>query len=280
MKKKYTQEEQDAAWRKYRMQRTLLPIAVLAIAGLYFLGKSGMKKYRDGQAKEIFEQRVTKLIKTPTKDSYFILNNRYKDMSLKPYASNKDSISFDIGKDTNENFSMEMVDIFNSCKNSTQKVTIAKSDLLKSRCKGMQASTEECPAIPIPGQDTPFRVKSAFDFNGVNLKISMGWNINETKEKEITLINKGLPIQIKEIRSTYGDIKQLSKKLPAQINPNSRISMVVPIKKRFLPNRNYYRHNPHDFEILVETEKNGEELYRVTWENGNLVVNSRHLITN
>jgi hypothetical protein len=240
MKKKYTQDEQDASWRRYRMQRTLLPILILAIAGLYFLGKSGMKKYRESQAKERFEQRVIQLINTPTKDTYFILNNRYKNMSLKPFAWTKDSISFDIGQDTNEEFSMEMVDLFRSCKNSSQKITLAKSDLLNSRCKE-KTSKEECPSIPIPGQDTPFRVSSAFNFNGVNLKISMGWNINETIEKEITLVNKGLPIQIKEVRSTKGDIKQLSKKLPAQISPNSRISMVVPIKKGFLPNRNYNR---------------------------------------
>lgn len=279
MKKKYTKEEQDASWRKYRMQRTLLPILILGIAGLYILGKSGMKKYKESQARDKFEKRITQLTNTPSNDTYFVLNNRYKNMSLKAFAWTKDSISFNIGEDTNEEFSMEMSDLFRSCQNSSQKITLAKSDLLKSRCK-QKSNTKECPPIPVPGQDTPFRVQSAFEFNGVNLKISMGWNINETKEKEITFVNKGLPIQIKEVRSTNGDIKRLTKKLPAQVNPNSRISMVVPIKKGFLPNRNYNRYNPHDFEILVETEKNGEELYKVTWDDENLVVDSRHLLEN
>ena len=50
-----------------------------------------MEKYRDNQAKERHELRVTELINTPTKDTYFIVNNRYKNMSLKPFTWTKDS---------------------------------------------------------------------------------------------------------------------------------------------------------------------------------------------
>ena len=244
MKKIYTQEEQDASWKRYKIRKNLIPVVVVAIAGIYFLGKEGVKEYKRNQVQQKQELCIKKIINSPSIDSYVILTNKYKNMSFKSTAWTRDSITFDIGQVSNEDFSWKMIDIFNSCKNSTQKIIIAKSDLLESRCNEKESSGKNCPPIAIPDQGTPFRVMSAFNFNGLNLKINMGWNINETKEKKITLVNEGLSLKIKEIRSSNGEIKLVNKNLPIQLNSNSRISMIVPIEKRFLPNRNYNRYNP------------------------------------
>lgn len=278
MKKEYTQEEQDAAWRRYKLIKILAPIVVVSIAGLYFLGKSLLKNYQQKKSKERTELRLKELIQSPTDNSYFVLMNKYQDVGLKVISTSRDSVSCQVCLSPSEKFSWKIMDIYNACQNSSKQVTIAKTDLLNGMCNSAESKGGYCQKIPVLHAEAPFKVRSGFNFNGVALKVSMGWNINETKEKEITLVNEGLPVKIKEIRSSNGEIKQLSKTLPAQINSNSRMSMVVPIKRGWLPNRNYNRYHPHDFEILVETPHNGEELYRVTFADGNLRVNSSHLI--
>lgn len=278
MKKEYTQEEQDAAWRRYKRIKILAPIVVFSLTGLYFLGKSLVESYQQNKAKARTELRIKELIQSPTDNSYFVLMNKYQDIGLKVVSTSRDSVSCQVCFSPNEKFSGKIMDIYNACQNSSKQVSIAKADLLNGICNTPESKGGYCQKIPTLHADAPFKVRSGFNFNGVALKVSMGWNINETTEKEITLVNEGLPITIKEIRSSNGEIKQLSKPLPAQINSNSRISMVVPIKRGWLPNRSYNRYHPHDFDILIESQKNGEELYRVTFADENRRVNSTHLI--
>lgn len=226
------------------------------------------------------------MLKTPNKDFYIILRNKNQYITLRPGSWSKDSIIFDVCNpiEDSRGISSNYLEYYDACNNKVSKISLSKKDILETKCMPEYNENKKvnyCKIIPGLNEKNPFMMSQIIKFNGVDMKIEMGWNKSETTQKTISIQNKGLPIILNDIRSSDNkEIKIVGNNLPLGLGTNSRVELIVPLEKRLLPNSYRNQYKPYNFKILVETKKNGEEIYEVNFKNNNKEINSNDLRLN
>ena len=271
-----TNQEREA-WRQYKRKRFLAQVIGVSIIGLIVLGRELYDKRVSAQAWEIYKEKEIEKAKFPSKDDYYILTNKERDAILKVADWSIDSIEFVLCKPLADYHKTRwaLPKLYQTCRKKLKEITLSRAELLKANCnKG------SCQRVLNLDNIYPFKVQSIIRFNGVELNILNYSNTMTSERKKIYLENAGLPIIIKEIHPPEGmNISLVKNSLPFTLESNSKVKLEVPLIQGFLPNSTLTEYMPYDFNILVESESNGEELYSVSFKDDNSKVNFSNLVT-
>jgi len=271
-------------WRRYRWL-----IGLIAF-GLIILGRDCLRESRSKARMKVYKEeqgsRLNELLKTPTKDFYVILENKNQHINLRPKKWTKDSITFEVcgSIEDSRKISSNYLDYYHACSNKIMELTFSKEAVLGIKCQPEYTKEKRknfCKIIPELSEQNPFRISKIIKFNGVEMEIRMGWDKNEVKQKTISIQNKGLPLVLKEIRSSVGEeIKLIGSNLPLNLSTNARFKIRGPIEKKLFPNSYNNQYKPYNFKLLIETKENGEEIYEVNFKNNNTEINADNLEAN
>lgn len=274
---KVSKEQQDKSWRRYRIRKILMPIIILLFTGLYFLGIELKEMYDDRIREKLRSEQIREIIKSPDSNSYFTLKNKKNLFNLKVINWSEDSIQFNVCEEfEDKRLTKKRIETYNSCLNPIKVVTIAKNDLKNAYCD--RPYIHSCTMLKSLDSINLVKLFYAYRYNGIDLRIQMGWNKKETKEKIITLRNEGIPIKIKQIISSQNNyVEPINIQLPTKLVSNSKIRLKVPIKTKFLPNSYRNQYLPYNFQIVIETEEYGEEIYDVLFDNNNRSISLNNL---